>query len=259
MFYELYIDDIFLRSFILDGMVLFITGKICRIYKRTLWQIVAALIGSIGVILTYLFFSQYLWYLVANYAVLQPLVLIVAFGKRRIKQYVQLYGVVLLLEMAGGGCMQWLYHTFFQGRFFLLAEIGTLLVFLFLAEVWLYRKSLDEKIYEIELGVGKQVILLKGFYDTGNLLQDPYTGEPVQLVDTEVIKEALLRNGKKGRMAPFFTLAGKEQWTMLYSIEYMYIHSEKHICIEPAVVGLVEPGVLKGKEYQLIISGHIHI
>ncbi len=74
--------------------------------------------------------------------------------------------------------------------------LTTVICYLFL-KVFSYlnsRKSCRDLIYDIELYINNEKIRTKAFYDSGNSLIDPFTGEGVTIVSFDIIRKALKIN-----------------------------------------------------------------
>ena len=95
-----------------------------------------------------------------------------------------------------------------------------------------------------------------GFYDSGNLLTIPETGEPVCLASQELLQQ-VTDDETVNREIPFRALGTKNGRISVYQMEEIKIEGMgKKNKIEKKGVwfGIAEPGLLQGKDYQVILN-----
>ena len=96
---------------------------------------------------------------------------------------------------------------------------------------------------------------VNGYWDSGNLLQDPYVKKPVNILEKKVAEQILCSKEDAIRLVPYYSLGNKNGLLSVFNAEKMYIYQgKKRLEIIPAVFGIAEAGLLDGKEYDVILQ-----
>ena len=111
-----------------------------------------------------------------------------------------------------GGAMQWLYYGIGRGRHFVLCLLCVLTIGVFgLCVVERYRR-IEGKVYEVKICQDDRELEVAAYYDSGNLLTDPYVKEPVQIIDEEMIRPLMEEKQMRKRLIPFHSLGKENGW-----------------------------------------------
>lgn len=207
--YTVYIDQVFLGNLVMNYIVLWAAGRLGRVYASFYRLLLAAAIGSIYSLLTFVPGLDQLFNL--PFKLLFSLIMVIAaFAPLPWRVFAGCLGFFYLASFSLGGMVlgfTYLLHT----NTSLINEIeqipdviskyfwpGCLLALFFTwlcytAGSWLLRKRLNQKRLRVPLIIslcGKR-IEIEALLDTGNSLTDPLTGEPVIVVEYTALKEAL--------------------------------------------------------------------
>lgn len=132
---------------------------------------------------------------------------------------------------------------------------------------WFLVKSLRSSISQqrnrlsvILTGPGGRVSCL-GLYDSGNLLTVPKTEEPVHIIAPELLKQ-LSGEAGTGKMreevVAFHTLGTQNGQMRVYQIPALEVEMGKsRYRVEPVWVGCGDAGLMRGKNYQIILNAAI--
>lgn len=197
---EIYLDVMFLENFLIDYILLLLTGKILQKQKKIPGIFLAALIGSL-----YSVFGQWLMFaIITDYhvifqAVIQLVNLFLAYVMVRCsyentkgRTACLCVGTMLLLAFVTEGVLVWLEQTFQPG---ILTAFGTVWFGYLFLKKWV--GGIRERMHyrkcnlPVILRIGEKRINCRGLMDSGNSLYEPITRRPVVIVE----KELLLRNG----------------------------------------------------------------
>ena len=127
-------------------------------------------------------------------------------GKRLLEDWIISYLAMILL----GGAMQPLYHGIGRGQHFVLCLLGVLTIGVFgLCVVERYRR-IEGKVYEVKICQDDRELEVAAYYDSGNLLTDPYVKEPVQIIDEEMIRP-LMEEKQMRKQADPVSFTGKRK------------------------------------------------
>ena len=197
----IYADVLFAVNFIMDYLALYVSGKVvgvrCRWGRIAAAALVGGLYGVSGVFVTAA--EQ-------RCAVAVSLVMCrVAFGGKRLSVYVKTVVLFYAASMLFGGVMTFLYEcayrlretAFFSGgltagMFFALAGILFLVI---LAAGKIFSVHLHRKTARIRITLDEKEVELTMLCDTGNLLRDPYSGQPAILVGAKYLDKLLGAEG----------------------------------------------------------------
>ncbi len=110
----------------------------------------------------------------------------------------------------------------------------------------------------VELCVGEQSHLVKGFLDTGNGLLDPITGKPVSIVDKDTANKLLGKEDIKNiRYIPYKTIGSKNGVMLCFQIDFLRISGEHECVIEAPLIGISEERFSSRGECEMILNPNL--
>lgn len=290
----IYLDIVFLENVIMNYIIIFATGVVIKTQIKHLNIIIASTIGAAYTIVMYLnilpiysnFFMKILLSLVIVYIGLKP---------KNIKAFCKNLVMFYLVSFVFGGCVFALMYFVkpqlasikngvFVGVYPIkIALLGGIVSFVILQICFkMVKNKLTKKdmIYEIEIIIDKKSVKLNGLLDTGNLLKDPITGNPVIIVEhnklykiipAEVLDniqkiiggdtDELIKNEKfktvisRFRVIPFFSI-GKQNGLLL-GIKADYINivlDEKTESVNNVIIGIYDKSITKNNLYSAIFG-----
>lgn len=203
---EIYLDVLFLENFLIDYMLLLLTGKILQKQKKVTGMLVSAMLaGAYTVLCQVLRIAPGSGNGVPVQALLQLGNLLIAYAMVkgsyadvRGKQAALCLVTMLILAFVTEGVMAW-GEQMFEGmrtyRSTVLMAIGTIWFGYLFLQRWV--RGLRDRMFfrkcnlPVVLRVGGRQIGCRGLMDSGNSLYEPITHRPVVIVE----KELLLRHG----------------------------------------------------------------
>lgn len=258
MDYEIYIDVFAVTNFGMDLLALFLTNVFLGRERRIRTLIFPSLLGSVAGVLLFFLLNDYGVYSILIHFLVNPCMVWLAYRETSKRQFLEDWGVTYLVVLLAGGIMQWIYHTLFHGRFQMAAMGLTVFIGLIAAAFWHYRNAVGARIYEVRLCLGAETVTLRAYYDTGNLLIDPYVKRPVSIVSSDVSESLLLREKGRGRLIPYASLGENHGLIEVYTLEKMLIYKGKRvIAVEPAVIGVTGKQLFAQGEYQMILNSRL--
>lgn len=117
-------------------------------------------------------------------------------------------------------------------------------------------RVLDKNLFKTKILIGEKELNLVGLYDTGNNLMDPYFNKPVNVIDNRIVGELINNNMVSLRYIPYHSIGKSKGLMPVFTVDKLII-SEKHICIENAVVGIADEFLTKKEDYQIILNYQI--
>lgn len=206
VYLEVYIDLIFLINFLMDLLLLLVIKKILKYQSKRIQLVFGAVLGALwSSVLVFLPKLNDLLYFLFTYMVFCYFMIYIAFRgialKARIKAMILLYittfflgGVINSLNYYGKSSifLTGLTHYDFQSNqnityFFLVVFVGTIAL-LFLIRFLFEFKRGSMCIYDVELFFNHNTLKMRGLFDTGNRLYDPYFNRPVVIVSLSEIE-----------------------------------------------------------------------
>ena len=123
---------------------------------------------------------------------------------------------------------------------------------------FMQKKSIMKQIFRVDVLHHGKTWELNGYWDSGNLLQDPYNGRPVNILQAKLAEEIFSEQSDYKRLVPYCSLGNKNGLLSVYNAEKMYIYKgEDRLEVKPAVFGIAETGLLESKEYDVILQATI--
>lgn len=114
-------------------------------------------------------------------------------------------------------------------------------------------------LYRITLTEGERSICINALYDTGCSLSDPYTGEPVNVVERQLIDE-IIPTDKIFSLIPFKSLGRDNGMMKLIKIDKLFVeYNNKILEIDNPRLAIYEGSLSADKEYGAILNSRIFI
>ena len=200
-----YLDVVLLENLCMNYIILFATGYILKIKRRHLMIIISALLGGIYSILSYINVLPIYSSLIMK-VVLSITMIYIAYRPKNVKLLAKQVLIFYLVSFVFGGCAFALLYFVkpqdilikngvFMGTYPLkIAVLGGIVGFAIMViafKVVKYRLSKNELFCEIEIFLREKNIKLKALLDTGNMLKDPITRNPVIVVEKDILYEII--------------------------------------------------------------------
>lgn len=281
MYYEVYIDVVFVTNLLMDYILLRIVGCVFRCGRSRKRYLLAAALGALfSCLILYVQTEAFLPVTILLHGACAVAMVRIGCGLKKggllLKAMVALYMTAFLC----GGF--WEVMTAGRGmtlRTFLLFAGGT---YFGLSAALYVSDSLRTRmrsIYPVTLAYQGKVQSAYGFYDTGNLLSDSVTGEPVSIVKPEILEAILsgelvdklkhlkenpgeLKSTELAGLHPHFLTyrtVGRENGMLLaVTLEDLCIHTPREVVhiAKPVFALSFEPSAL-GKEYKVLLNSRL--
>lgn len=190
---EYYIEYIFAENFVIDFILLYITGNLLKkkiIYKRLL---ASSAIGALYVILVVTINRGFLNSFIVKLSI-SVLMLMVSYDSKGIITNIRLVICFYIVSLLMVGLISALYYLAFNKAtvnvIIVSMFLGFALLKFFFTEIKSKRKRADY-MRSIIIDINNKTKTLNAYIDTGNDLTDPLTGKPVVVVNLESIRELL--------------------------------------------------------------------
>lgn len=257
MHYEFYIDAYILTNFFFDYLTLFLIREVRRKQAGIGRMAAMAFLGVLSAAVSMLLLKNTGTYKVLVHLLINPMMFYLCFMQKSIREFFIDYASGYLIMMLLGGSVEWLCQLFGQRNLFgwvMGGAAGVMTIFLLLFQ----NRKEEEKIYDIRICHEGKEVAAKGFFDTGNLLMDPYINLPVSLIDRNTLEAVAGEVPLLYRYIPFVSLGEENGMVQAVTLDSLIIKKEKEeIVIQPAVFAVVEEKFLKDSTYRIILNGRL--
>ena len=201
----IYVDVVLIENLCMNYIILFATGYIIKLKIKHLRILASSFVGAVYAILAY----AGVFPLYANIFVkiiLSICMVYIAFNPRNIKGMIKELIVFYLVSFALGGCAFALLYIVKPQNIFIkdgvyigtypikIALLGGIVGFIitYIAfKVVKSRMSKNELIYNIKIKINEKELSTKVLLDTGNMLKDPISKNPVILIEKNILYDIL--------------------------------------------------------------------
>ena len=254
MKYELYIDTFVMTNFWMDFVALFITKEITRKKVGAVRLLVGAFVSSLVSAVLFLVLNDYVFYAILIHFVVNPCMLYFVFREKEKKLFLGEWAITYLAILFLGGIMQWLYVVLAKYHHFALCfMIATMLgvvVLCFLEK----KRTIGENVYQVKIKNKERELNLTAYYDSGNLLMDPFFHEPVSIIDEESICQ-VTEEHMPVRLIPFCSLGEENGIIKVLTLEEMRIYRKQgELVIKPVILGIGKKELFQGAGYNLLLN-----
>ncbi len=281
MYYEIYIDIVFLTNLLMDYILLRLVGMLFRCRGSRKRYLLAAAVGALfSCFILYVQLDGFLPVVILLHGACAMGMLWIGCGLKKgsllVKAMLAMYMTAFLFgglweAVTAGSQMTW--------YVFLLLTSGSYLGLSTLVYLSDSIRAQRKNIYPVTLSYRGKVQSAYGFYDTGNLWTDPVSGMPVSVVKPEILEPVLsgellnkLKHLKENpgeqestellrlhpRFLPYRTVGQTEGMMLAITLEDLCIHTPREVVhISGPVFALAfEPSALR-KEYKVLLNSRL--
>ena len=280
MYYEVYIDIVFVTNLLLDYLLLRLVGFLFRCGKSRKRYFCAAAMGALFSCLILWVPGKTVWVSVLLHGACAMGMIRIGCGLKKgsllIKGMFTLYLAAFLcggfwdVAVRGKGITLKMFFMIFAGTYLLLSTA------VYLSDSI---RTRTRSIYPITLLHNGKKHSLYGFYDTGNLLSDPLTGVPVSVMESKVLEmllpQELVKNLKhlkenpgeventefvylSPHYVPYHTIEQNGGILLTITLEELCIHTPGDVVriSKPRFALLQEPSAL-GNGYKVLLNSKL--
>ena len=258
MYYELYIDVLFLINFMMDSLLLLAVKRVlgCPVRNSRVF-----LGGALGAALT----CALVWLPLPSavkipiyYAGISSVMLRIGLQVRKRREFVRAFGLLYVSAFLMGGMLMILKPWVRTGSLFFAAAVP---IYYLLCGVWQCLTRLrneKERLCEVVLHTGLEKYRMHALMDTGNALTDPVSGEPVSVIDPACAQKILEKEREQTgvRYIPYRTVGGEGVMPVFRAEQMEVFLSEKkgEFRIQRPLIGICEGSISGQEEYQMILN-----
>lgn len=258
MYYELYVDVLFLVNFMMDYILLLIVKKMLACSATHGRICIGAAMGSfltcLVVILPipYAFIKFVLFHMFVNTCMIRV--------GLKIKTIPSFLKAIIMLYIGGfllGGIMEYFSQYVRIGSLFLLVAILGYYMVLGIWKFISYLQRWNQNHYMVDLYLKNKKYRVKGLLDTGNGLRDPISGQPVSVLGRNAAEKLLDDEEKYIRYIPYRTIGKSEGVLPIFRADRMCVYRDTEYWVEKPLLGISEEEISMEGEYEMILNPNL--
>ncbi len=259
MYYELYIDVLFLVNFLMDYILLLIARRILKCSATHGNICVGALVGAACMCMAVVWIPQRLLRQVMFHGVINIAMIIIGLNIREIKKCLKAFLTLYISGFLVGGVFEFLYQyvgAYLEvGSLFFLIALGCYYISNALLTVLMKMLRFGDYYCQVILILGENQCKTQAIVDTGNHLTDQLTGKAVSIVGRETAMK-LLNNKlpEKIRFIPYHSIGKNKGVIPIITLDRMCIEGEEEEWIEHPLIGISDTKISENEEYDMILN-----
>ena len=259
MYYELYVDVLFLVNFMMDYILLLIVRKMLQCTATHGRICLGAALGSfltcVVVVLPipYIAIKLILFHVLVNTCMIR-----VGLKIKNIRSFFKAIIMLYIGSFLLGGILEAFRPYIRVGSFFLVIAIVGYYLVLGIWKFVSYMQRWNQCHCRVDLYLGDKKYQMKGLIDTGNGLRDPISGKPVNILDRATAKRFFGEEYLKDvRYVPYQTIGKKTGVLPAVQFERMCIWKDTPCWVEKPLVAISEEAISIGGEYEMILNPNL--
>lgn len=253
MYYNVYIDEIFIFNLLIDGFLLLMIRRAlncnCGYFSVILVSSLSALVSCLMII-----FPACPNYVrgILIYGITGPFMLRIGLRIKRLERLLAGSVFLYIASFFMSGAIQFFVKRISTGNVIICAFFVCILTELILGLYMSQRKQMSFYV-DVEMGEHSETVI--AINDTGNQLHEPISGQPVSVIDEAVMKRILENNEDiQMRIIPYHTIGVKNGILYGYLIDALHIHTKMGmINVKNTYLAVAPTYVSKKGEYHMIL------
>lgn len=249
-----YADIFLLQNLFLDYVAVLGTNCLLKRGKSKRRLFAVSLLSGMAGLAAVLLLTDWMLYQILTHFILNTGMVLLCFGAEERKSFLENWVVTCFMVVLLGGGLEWLRETgLFAPNFLLQALIASAVLFTAVSYVSAFR-SFGNHMFPAELRKDCRSIKLRAYWDSGCQLKDPYTGKEISILSGAKAKEFLEESRDKLRLVPYRSLGEEHGLLAVTEVDELSVcMGGRSVCVKNTEIGIAGEGLLKDKEYDLIL------
>lgn len=248
----IYLDVFFLRYLILEVFSLLFL-QIWFHVRLAKWKNVCIPVVIAGLGTLFLFVLGYGSVFVLCELLIHVVGIAICFGGHTQERFLWVALAKFIFLFGLTGIFLWLQSYHMKFDWFALGTVIAAVVLLLLFLMERRHTRIDRKLRSVTLYYKDRCVSLMALYDSGNLLRDPYVGQPVSVVDTEIFGQLQLLP-ECGRWIEYSSIGEEKGYMHVWTIDKMEVDTRM---IEHPVIGIAPRGFLRKDRVHMLLSADL--
>jgi stage II sporulation protein GA (sporulation sigma-E factor processing peptidase) len=274
MEYEWYVDVYFLSNVLMDLTGILVAAICCNRNVRFWRSVVVSAASVLASIFLMLNVSDYLLIQLIVHSLLNPLMILLIFHPKDIRSFLRLWATVYVVFLLVGGmqeCIQLQRDAQFEYGvlqqsdeifgYGILLQAGRdtceILISGILAGVafcvYMLRQRTMRNVCVVDLWMGEEKITVNAYCDSGNLLRDPKSGNPVSILEQNMLNKWGMHNFEI-RKIPCHTISESQTYLDVITLDQMDIYLKGTVIqIKAPDIGLHTGKLMQHPDVQMLL------
>lgn len=237
-----------------------LAGAVCLLKRRIkifrLWG--TAFLSSLGNLMITLLVTDAAVRIILIHFLLNTGMVLVCFGRSTKREFLENWAVTYLMVIFLGGIMEVEKNSPLGNTFFLLQALVAAAVMTAAVSYLNRKKQFHNHLFPVVLTHRGRALEMKGYWDSGNQLRDPYNHRAVCILSRKAAAKLLDSQKDRIHFIPYRSLGEDEGLLPVTEIACMKIYQGRHKTeIRPVEVGIANEGLMEGKEYDMILHASL--
>lgn len=248
--------DIFLMvNWYMDFLTFYAVGKLLAFRAKVRKILFFSFLESLAGLLCFLLLRQYVMYQLISHFILGPIFLYALFWPKQKEDFWKSWIASYLIMLYMGGFVEWGVEN--TGISFPWILVLTTLPVLLLTAMARWRRHKVATLFQVSVYVNERQVALSAYFDSGNLLIDPFTGKAVHIMGHKKA-EKLEISKEKCRWIPFRSLGQEHGLLQVFTADKMEIRNECGSTeVASAVIGITDEKQFQGRNYEMILNAAV--
>lgn len=243
-----------MQNFLMDLIAVTGANFFLRRHRKYRYLIVTSAIASVAGLILLLAVKNPILYAIASHFLLNTAMVLLCFGRCSKREFIENWAVTYFVVILLGGTMEWLIEKHILTRerllFGVAGIVGVYGILLYLMQ----RKDFRNHILSVQLRKRGRSLELKAYWDSGNQLRDPYTGQGICILSGEKAKDFFDEQKDRFRLVPYRSLGENAGMLWVTDVDEMLLFDGKKATrIGHVAVGIADAGLMKNREYDFIL------
>lgn len=252
--YVFYADVFLMQNFLMDLIAVTGANFFLRRHRKYRYLFAASAAASIAGLILLLTVKNPALYAIASHFLLNTAMVFLCFGRCGKKEFIENWAVTYFVVVLLGGTMEWLIenHALTRERMLLgvVSILGVYGILLYLMQ----RKDFRNHIFQVQLKKRGRSLALRAYWDSGNQLRDPYTGQGICILSGEKAKDFFDQRNDRFRLVPYRSLGENEGMLWVTDVDEMLLFDGvKTTRAAHVAVGIADVGLMENREYDFIL------
>ena len=177
--------------------------KRCR---KMRWLLLGAAVSAVLGLCCILLCRNYLLYCLLTHFLINTLMTVICFGRCDRRQFFENWLAVYLVVLLLGGAFEWLQESGILSKSRGVAIAAAVTVTCGLLRYLGRRRAFGSHVRRAWLGKDARRMALSAYWDSGNQLRDPYTGQPICILSYSLAEKFVDQTKDRIRFVPYLSL-----------------------------------------------------
>ena len=259
MYYEIYVDVLFLVNFMMDYILLLVVKKMKSCNTSHGRICLGAFLGAFLTILIIVLPIPYAAIkFILFHTVVNTCMILIGLKIKDLRLFLHAMILLYIGSFLLGGILGVFQQYVKIGSLFFAVAVGGYYMVLGIWKFILLLQKRNLYYCEVDLFLGQNSSRMKALIDTGNGLRSPVDGRPVSILDKKAAKAFMGELSVKDiRYIPYYSIGKKQGVLLAVQIDKMCVYQDTEVWIEKQLIAISEEAISASREYEIILNPNL--